>query len=174
MAEDIAAVSAGGPDGPAASAFQAEGRTVPLDWIDYNGHMMDGYYFLAFAGATDALLDHLGLGAGYRERTGSSIYTVESHICFRAGVRAGDRLRYTSQILGYDAKRLHVFHWMLLPSGRDAATNELMLLHVHRATEVVTAMPPQRLSAVGALASEHAALPVPGLAGRRIAMQARD
>ena len=77
-------------------------RTVPSDWIDYNGHMMDGYYSIAFTEATDAFLDHLGLGAAYREETGASIYTVESHLCFFRSVRAGARLRYTSQLLGAD------------------------------------------------------------------------
>ena len=42
------------------------GRVVPPEWIDYNGHMMDAYYFLAFTEATEAFLDHVGLGAAYR------------------------------------------------------------------------------------------------------------
>ena len=62
------------------------GRTVPQEWIDYNGHMMDAYYFLAFTEATEAFLDHVGLGAAYRARTGSGIYTAEGHLCFLSGV----------------------------------------------------------------------------------------
>jgi acyl-CoA thioester hydrolase len=147
------------------------GRTVPDDWIDYNGHMMDAYYFVAFTEATEALLDHVGLGAGYREQAGCGMYTVESHLCFRASVRAGEPLRYTSQLLGCDAKRLHVFHRIVLAaSGQEAATNELMFLHVDLATERVTAFPADRGDAVRALAARHASLPVPAAAGRRIAM----
>jgi len=41
------------------------GRVVPPEWIDYNGHMMDAYYFLAFTEATEAFLDYVGLGAAY-------------------------------------------------------------------------------------------------------------
>ena len=151
------------------------GHTVPADWIDYNGHMMDGYYAIAFTEATDALLDHLGLGAAYREETGTGIYTVESHLCFAASVRAGARLGYSSQLLGADAKRLHVFHRMTdAETGAQMATNELMFLHVNIATERVTAMPPDRWRAVAALAAEHAALPGPPGAGRRIAMPRRN
>jgi acyl-CoA thioester hydrolase len=159
----------GGSHGPAA-ALETGGRTVPGEWIDYNGHMMDAYYFVAFTEATEALLDHLGLGAVYREQTGCGIYTVESHLCFKASVRIGDPLRYVSQVLGCDAKRLHVFHRIVLASGTDAATNELMFLHVDLAAERVTAMPPERHKVVCALAAEHAALPMPDSVGRRIAM----
>jgi len=151
------------------------GRTVPADWIDYNGHMMDGYYAIAFTEATEAFLDHLGLGAAYRRETGAGLYTVESHLCFAASVRAGAPLRYSSQLLGADEKRLHVFHRMTeAATGAEAATNELMFLHVDIATERVTAMPADRRRAVAALAAEHAALPAPMAAGRRIAMTRRD
>jgi acyl-CoA thioesterase FadM len=158
----------------AAAELATGRRIVPADWIDYNGHMMDAFYSVAFTEATEALLDHLGLGAAYREQAGSGIYTVESHICFRASVRAGEELRYTSHLLGCDAKRLHVFHRIVLGSGAEAATNELMFLHVDLATERVTAMPADRGDAVRALAAAHALLPAPDAAGRRIAMPRRD
>jgi acyl-CoA thioester hydrolase len=159
------------PPGP----LDAGGRTVPADWIDYNGHMMDGYYCIAFTEATGALLDHLGLGAAYRQKTGSSIYTAESHLCFFRSVRAGVRLRYASQLLGADAKRLHAFHRMTdAGTGDELAANELMLLHVDIATERVTPMPPERREAAEALAAEHAALPAPPTAGRCITMPRRS
>jgi acyl-CoA thioester hydrolase len=155
----------------AAAVLETGGRTVPADWIDYNGHMMDAYYSVAFTEATEMLLDHVGLGAAYRARTGSGIYTVESHICFRASVRGGEQLRYTSRLLGCDSRRLHVFHQILLASGSQAATNELMFLHVDLGTEQVTAMPAEQLAAVSALAAQHATLPVPEAAGRSITLR---
>ena len=145
------------------------GRAVPPEWIDYNGHMMDAYYFLAFTEATEAFLDHVGLGAVYRARTGSGIYTAESHLCFLSGVTEGATLRYQTQLLGHDGKRLHVFHRMT-SAGTLAATCELMFLHVSR--DRVTPMPPEAAAAVGALAAGQAALPRPDQAGRRIAMRA--
>jgi acyl-CoA thioester hydrolase len=154
-----------------AAMLQTGGRIVPSDWIDYNGHMMDAYYSVAFTEATEALLDHVGLGAAYRAETGSGMYTVESHICFRASVRAGEQLRYTSQLLGCDSRRLHVFHQILLEAGREAATNELMFLHVDLATERVTAIPPEHKATVSAVAAQHVMLPVPNVAGRRITMR---
>ena len=152
------------------AALPTGGRAVPADWIDYNGHMMDAYYFLAFTEATEALLDHVGLGAGYRAETGCGMYTAESHLCFRASVLAGAELHYSSQVLGCDAKRLHVFHRMTVPPGGDVATNELMFLHVDIGLERVVPIPEQHRYRVMALAAEHAPLPVPAAAGRRIAM----
>jgi len=147
------------------------GRTVPAEWIDYNGHMMDAYYFAAFTEATEALLDHVGLGAAYRAETGCGMYTVESHLCFYRSVGAGERLRYRSQLLGHDEKRLHVFHRMTQePGGQEVATIELLFLHVDLAVQRVAPIPPAHRRAVVTLAAQHAALPVPGVAGRGIAM----
>jgi acyl-CoA thioester hydrolase len=156
------------------SALDTGGRTVPAEWVDYNGHMNDAYYFVAFTEATEAFLDHVGLGEAYRDSSGCGIYTVESHMCFKASVRRGEPINYRSQLLGFDAKRLHIFHQIMTSDGAEAATNELMFLHVELAGERVTAIPPERLTVVSALRAEHAALPVPDQAGRRIAMPAHD
>lgn len=148
------------------------GRTVPPEWIDYIGHMMDAYYFVAFTEATEAFLDHVGLGERYRTDSGCGIYTVESHLCFSKSVRAGAVLLYDSQLLGCDEKRLHVFHRMSQsPAGGVVATNELMFLHVDIASERVTPMPPERWRAASRLAAAHAALATPADAGRRIQLR---
>jgi acyl-CoA thioesterase FadM len=146
-------------------------RTVPQEWIDYNGHMMDAYYFVAFTEATEAFLDHVGLGAAYQARTGRGIYTAEGHLCFLSGVTAGAALSYQTQLLDHDAKRLHVFHQMTSADGL-AATCELMFLHVSDGR--VAPMPSEAARAVSALAASQTALPRPGQAGRRVAISARQ
>ncbi len=154
------------------SLLPTGGRTVPPEWIDYIGHMMDAYYFVALTEATEAFLDHLGLGEGYRAGSGCGMYTVESHLCFSASVRAGEVLTYDSQLLGADEKRLHVFHRMSQAgSGAVAATGELMFLHVNIDTERVVPMPSERWQAVRTLAAAHAGLPAPPGAGRRIQLR---
>ena len=146
------------------------GRVVPPEWIDYNGHMMDAYYFMAFTEATEAFLDRVGLGAAYQARTGSGVYTAESHLCFVSPVVRGAGLRYWTQLLGHDEKRMHVFHRMT-STGDLAATCELMFLHVSDAR--VRPMPPEAAAAVAAMAARHAALPQPHQAGRRITLPAK-
>ena len=156
------------------NALATGGRVVPEAWIDYNGHMMDAYYCMAFTEATEAFLDHVGLGAAYRAESGCGMYTVESHVCFAKSVLVGAAIHYESQLLGWDDKRLHLFHRMAEAGSADqVATNELMLLHVDLATERVTAMPSARSRAVQRVASAQAALPAPKNAGRRIRMPSR-
>lgn len=151
------------------SLLATGGRTVPPEWIDYIGHMMDAYYFLAFTEATEVFLDYLGLGEGYRAASGCGMYTVESHLCFGASVREGAVLTYDSQLLGEDAKRLHVFHRMSVsPSSAVAATGEFMFLHVDIHAERVVPMPSERWKAVSRLAAAHAGLATPASVGRRI------
>jgi acyl-CoA thioester hydrolase len=152
------------------TGLRTGGRVVPPEWIDYNGHMMDAYYFLAFTEATEAFLDHVGLGAAYRARTGCGIYTAESHLCFLAPVALGAALTYQTLLLGHDPKRLHVFHQMT-SAGIVVATCELMFLHV--GGDVVAPMPAERSVAVSTLADEQAPLPRPDRAGRRFAMPVR-
>jgi acyl-CoA thioesterase FadM len=147
------------------------GRIVPPEWIDYNGHMMDAYYFMAFTEATEAFLDRVGLGAAYQARTGSGIYTAESHLCFVSGVMAGAVLEYRTQLLGHDSKRMHVFHQMTSAEGLSA-TCELMFLHVSDGR--VGPMPPEPAAALATLAARHSALAQPGRAGRHIAMPAKQ
>jgi acyl-CoA thioester hydrolase len=144
------------------------GRLVPPDWIDYNGHMMDAYYFMAFTEATEAFLDHVGLGAAYQARTGSGIYTAESHLCFVDSVTEGAVLSYQTQLLAQDNRCMHVFHQMRRAGGL-AATCELMFLHVSGGR--VAPMPAEAAALVSELAARHAALPRPDQAGRHIALR---
>src|SRR5260370_24252680 len=102
--------------------------------------MMDAYYFLAFTEATEAFLDHVGLGAAYRAATGAGIYTAESHLCFLAGVTEGAGLSYRTQLLGHDAKRLHVFHQM---TGAGTLTAACELMFLHGSNRRVPPLPPQ-------------------------------
>ena len=103
------------------------------EWIDYNGHLRDAYYGLIVSLATDALMDHVGLDAAYRTRTGCTLYTVEMHIHFLREVKQNERVGVGVRIAGADAKRVHAA-FEIIPNGQSAtaATAELMLLHVRQ------------------------------------------
>jgi acyl-CoA thioester hydrolase len=155
------------------SLLPTGGRVVPPEWIDYNGHMMDAFYFMAFTEATEAFLDHVGLGASYRALTGSGIYTAESHLCFVSGVTAGTALSYRTQLLCHDAKRMHVFHQMTAEANQAvlSATCELMFLHV--TDDRVTPMSAGAARSVAVLAARQSILPRPARAGRHIGIPPR-
>jgi acyl-CoA thioester hydrolase len=151
------------------AALITTGTRVLPDWIDYNGHLMDGYYFVAFSDATEAVLRELGFGAEYRERTGSTIYTVEGHLTFRREVTVDTMLSVATQVVDHDAKRIHVVHDMVdAATGERLATAELMFLHVDQSTGKVVPMPLVQAERVAAMAADHADLPRPPEVGRRV------
>ena len=150
-------------------------RCVVLpEWIDYNQHMMDGYYGVPFSHATDAFLDFVGLDAGYRAQSGCSTYTAEGHILFLREMKLGAPIRITTQLLGYDAKRMHIFHTMIhTEADYIAATCEWMMIHVNVALGKGAAMPNTTLSKLAEIAALHQQLAIPAQAGRQISLQSR-
>ncbi len=140
---------------------------VPATWIDYNGHMTEGAYGLAFGAASDALLAHAGFDERYRAEQRGSFYTVETHIRYRRELAEGDLMAFDTLVLGVDAKRLHAFHRML-GGGQEAATQETLLLHVDLDSGRVAPMARELLDRFAVLATEHAGLGVPEAVGAAI------
>ena len=148
-----------------------EGRVTP-DWIDYNGHMRDGYYGVVCSDATDKLMDYLGIDEAYRERTGNTAYTLEMKIRFVAELSEGEPFFVTAQMLGSDSKRYHVYLRMVrAESGELAATHESVMLHVDQAAGPAAAPFPAEVAArVSALSEAHKHLPFPEDASRPITL----
>jgi len=146
---------------------------VKSEWVDYNGHMTESRYLQVFGDATDALLRHVGMDESYLA-SGFSYYTVETHIMHLREVAAGTPLRVSTQVLGADEKRLHIFHEMR-KSDDDTmlASAEHMLLHVDSGAGRACPAREDIRARIARLATAHAALPAPERAGRRIAMPAR-
>ena len=71
--------------------------TVRPEWIDSNGHMNLAYYVVVFDLATDRLYDALGIGNAYREATGNSCFTAETHTIYEREVKVGDGLRVATR-----------------------------------------------------------------------------
>jgi carnitine 3-dehydrogenase len=143
-----------------------ETRVLP-EWVDYNGHATESSYLLMTSHATDELLRAIGVGAEYL-RAGGSYYTVETHIRHLGEAKAGDRLHVTTQLLGADEKRIHVFV-RIARDGTLLATTEQMLLHVDTNAGRAAPAAPDVLARVRALVDAHAASAWPDEAGRRIA-----
>ncbi len=151
------------------AALQIHTDTVKPEWIDYNHHMNDGYYVVAFTSATDAVQDLVGLDANYRQSSGCSIYTVEAHLQYLREVPANAQLSFTSFILGVDEKRVHMLHAMYnADQGYLAASHELMLLHVNQKLGKTTAMPSAIQQHLSRLQDQHRNLPTPVPTGRSI------
>jgi carnitine 3-dehydrogenase len=162
----------------AAPAAQAREDEAPLrlhaavvapEWIDYNGHAHESRYLQVFGDTTDALLRRIGLDLD----AGSSYFTVETHLSHLGQARAEERLHTTTQILGHDEKRLHLFHSLhRTDDGELLATAEQMLLHVDTRSDRVAPAAPELLARIARIAQAHAELPRPERAGRAIATPA--
>ncbi|WP_328441625.1 thioesterase family protein [Streptomyces sp. NBC_00444] len=143
-------------------------ETVRPEWIDYNGHMSEAYYVLVFGFATDAWMEHAGLDAAYRERTGCSLYTAESHVRYLREVPEGAQLAVRTRVLGAAGKKARLTHEMYVVEGPRAepdpvATIELLMLHVDQGAGRAIPFPPEVRERLAALAEEP-----PGWAGRSI------
>jgi acyl-CoA thioester hydrolase len=147
---------------------------VRPEWIDSNGHMNLAYYVVVFDLATDALYAALNIGDAYREQTGNSCFTAETHTLYEREVHLGDQVRVRAWLLGADTKRLHYFHEMFhVESGDRSAVQELMALHIDMRTRRVAPYPPDRYAALQQAVAEYAPATLPKGAGRRIGMPAR-
>tara|TARA_B100000029_G_C17564590_1_gene954606 strand:- start:314 stop:1849 length:1536 start_codon:yes stop_codon:yes gene_type:complete len=137
---------------------------VEPDWVDYNDHMSEWAFLTAFGWASDKLFRYIGIDEDYRS-AGHSFFTVETHLNYVKEASLGQPLRFTTQVLGFDAKRLHFFHQMF--SGDDLlCTTEQMLLHVDTESGAVVPILPGPAAALAAISKAHANLPIPSQVGR--------
>jgi len=132
------------------------------EWTDYNGHMNVAYFSLIFDHATDVFYPLVGLGKPYRERTGDSTFAVECHITYGREASVGDNVGVTTQLLGFDEKRIHYFHTMYhADKGYQMATLEQLAVHVDLAKRKVFPMPRDCQDKLADLWKSHEALPLP-------------
>ncbi|WP_453983968.1 3-hydroxyacyl-CoA dehydrogenase NAD-binding domain-containing protein [Brevibacterium casei] len=137
------------PESAAASATStAQGRELAdyetparEEWIDYNGHLSEAFYVLVFGFATDQVMDELGLDAAYREASGCSLYTVESHVRYLDEVSLGSTLVVRPRLVSAGAKKLHLAYEMLV-DDRVVATEEILALHVDQNADRAVEFPP--------------------------------
>ncbi len=157
----------------ASAPFDGHRDVVRPEWIDDNDHLNMGYYVVAFDRATDTWLDHIGLTASERTRSGVTTFTLESHVNYLRDLRVAAPLRFTTRLLGFDTKRIHYIHEMYhATEGFLAATNELMSLHVSLSTRRAEPMSADVLARLADVLSLHETLPVPPQVGRRIGLDA--
>ncbi|WP_428493003.1 thioesterase family protein [Rhodopila sp.] len=147
---------------------------VRPEWIDSNNHMNLAYYVVVFDYATDALYRTLEIGDAYRQASGNSCFTAETHTLYEREVHLDDRLLVRTWLLGADTKRIHYLHEMFhAESGDRSAVQELMALHIDMAVRRVRPFPSDQYAALRRAVSEYAPATPPNGAGRRIALPNR-
>ncbi len=164
------AVGGGGPlvDPADPAPIRTLERTVPTEWIDYNGHVNDSRYFQMASVAVDTFMAAVGIDADYLA-TGNTYVTVETHMCNIDQAHAGDRLYADVQLLSHDTKRMHAF-CSVRRDGTDTlvATVEYMLVHASTTGAGSSPATPAVLARLAEVAAVHDLLPPPTRAARRI------
>ncbi|MCE8016963.1 hypothetical protein HOP62_12870 [Halomonas sp. MCCC 1A17488] len=146
-------------------------RVAP-EWVDYNGHMNDAEYARVFSLAVDTLMERIGLDAEGRERLAYTLFTLETHLCYRREAHQGQALTVEALLLDRDAKRLHLFFTMHDDAGETLATSEQMLMGIDTGSHRPAPFPPEVAEAIDALPRTEAAA-WPEAAGRRIGIPRR-
>ncbi|MBC8979672.1 thioesterase family protein [Pseudomonas lurida] len=153
---------------PALTTYSTQ---VLPDWVDYNGHLRDAFYLLIFSYATDALMDKLGLDSENREASGHSLFTLELHLNYLHEVKLGAEVEVRTQLIAFDAKRLHLYHSLHLAGDeKELAGNEQMLLHVDLAGPHSAPFTEATLATLATISAEQADLARPALLGRVIGL----
>ena len=112
------------------------------------------------------LFQYIGIDNDYR-LAGQSFYTVETHINYYLEASENEPLEFTTQILGLDSKRLHIFHQMFHgESGELLATTEQMLIHVDMKKAKASEIDQSVSRILQKIWNEHEKLPSPKQKGR--------
>ena len=148
---------------------------VRPEWVDYNQHMSEGYYAVAFCDASEVFLSHMGIGEAYRARTAYTVYTIESHITYLRETKVGKPISCATQLLDHDTKRMHVFHRMYQDETGDiCATFEVMMIHVDSRAVRSAPMSDDTVARFAQLLASHSQIPTPAQVGNRIHIRRRS
>src|SRR5262245_33058180 len=159
------------PDAAIDAPLTLHETTAPPEWMDYNDHMSESCFLLAFGDSADVFFRFIGIDEAYRA-AGHSLYTSQTHLHHRQEVALGDPLAMTLQLLDHDRRRLHIYHEMRNVETDDlVAMAEQLLVHVDMESGRSSDMPDDLYSHVVAIRRAHAELPQPAVVGHPIAIR---
>jgi len=154
--------------------FEAYTDVVKPEWIDDNGHMNMGYYLVVFDIASTPFFHFVGLTPDYRRAQDSTTFAAESHILFQREVREGNRLRFQTRLLDFDAKRLHFAQRMYhADEGYLASSMESMSIHVDRAKRRVAPFTAEIQARLAIIKAAHDKLEPWPEVGRKVSVRSR-
>ena len=70
------------------------------------------FYVAAFDQASGAFMRNIGLGRHYVDGKHGMTFVLETHVTYDREMKGGALMRFTTQLLDRDAKRVHLFHEM--------------------------------------------------------------
>jgi acyl-CoA thioesterase FadM len=99
---------------------------------------------------------------------------VESHITYQRELSVNEEVKVTTQLLGFDAKRIHYFHTMWHVEKKvQMATLEQLALHVDLTTRKVEPMPEESQRLLREVWETHQHLPKPKELGSVMTLESK-
>ena len=145
---------------------------VKSEWVDEYDHMNLAYYVLVCDEATYEFWNLINDYKPLVERGGMEYAVVETHVNYIREVRLDDPLIVKTQLLGYDEKRLHIFHTLLHAEDNFvSATNEVMALGFNLNLRGIQPFADSVQENISQLFAKHELLPRPSNAGRSIRLR---
>mgnify|MGYP003625504203 FL=1 len=142
------------------------------EWIDYNGHMNDACYVVAFSQAVEGFMSCIDLNETFRSEHDVSIYTLQSMVSYLHEVSEGENIVIKGQLLESDAKKLRLFLTMSHATTHvELATMETLLLHMDMIRHKASPFLPHTLSLVENIQTAHNKLETPKNAGKPISLK---
>ena len=141
-------------------------RAVPLDWLDYNGHMNESRYLECFSAATDRMMHILGCTPDYIAK-GGSYFTAETHLRHLNEAHAGAPIEVHTRILSGGGKKMLLWHEMTC-QGELVATGETMQIHVSLETRRASEPSDEIAANIETFVTAQAVLGTPEGAGKAI------
>ena len=117
---------------------------VKSDWIDYNRHMQDAYYGLAFSYAVDHFQDCVGFDERYRTQSGCTIYVLEDHKFYLNEVKLGSELVIRTSLVDTDKKKF-ILHSEMSVKNTLVATSEMLQAHINTYPKPKVTEMPQKI-----------------------------
>lgn len=136
-------------------------RVIPVDWLDYNGHMNESRYGQVFSDAGDVVMAMVGADKDYIAG-GLSYFTVANEIGYLNETRLGDVIQVRTQVLEAKGKKLRLYHEMIRNAdGELLATCNQLLIHVSLESRKSCEPEGEVLARITALGEAQARLPRP-------------
>lgn len=142
--------------------FEIYRGTVMPEWIDLNDHMNVAYYVKAFDDGIDNLWHIFGITADHIRDNNSSTFAVDCHVKYRKEIRLDEPYVITTQVLAYDAKRIHQF--MRMYHATDTylvASTEWLNLHVDLGVRRVSPWPDHIVDGIAHFVERQGDWPMP-------------
>jgi acyl-CoA thioester hydrolase len=159
---------------PRSAPFPLQLLRVKPEWLDFNGHMNDAAYAVAFSDALLVLTDHLGLDEAGRAAASRTIYTLAMQIRYLRETLPDARISLSGRVLESDEKRMRVWAEMRdAEHGTLLSTAEMLFVCIDQSGPSPRSAPwPEPFASnLAAMTRDHAALPMPDGAGEGIALR---